>query len=455
MDHKDKKIQELTDEVNHLVGYIKTLEKKIESLEDQLTRYQTPKNSRNSSIPPSKDENRPKKNQSLRNKSGRKPGGQSGHKGHNLEFSTTPDETISYTPQYCECCGHNLEEVQAELYQKRQQVDIPIIKTICIEHQSFRKVCQCGHANAGQFPEHLKAPIQYGSNVEALVGYFHARQYLPYERLSELFSTCFNLNISQGSIDNLIERLAQKAQHIYHRIREEISHSSVVGSDETGVKINGKKHWIWTWQNDDYTFISQSASRGYAAIKEVFAQGFPKAILNHDAWKPHFQCQARGHQLCTAHLLRDLEYLEKRYNHPWPKTCKEILLDSLRLKKKMVPEEYLHICPERTAIERRLDRLLETSIDQKHKELVSFSKRLTKYRQSLFTFLYEQNVPPDNNASERAIRNVKVKQKISGQFRSERGANNFVTLRSITDTLLKQSLDVLHHLQLIAKLTPE
>lgn len=189
-------------------------------------------------------------------------------------------------------------------------------------------------------------------------------------------------------IDNLIGRQTSKAEGIYKRIQQEISNSSVVGSDETGVKINEKKHWIWTWQNDQYTYIHQSSSREYAAVEEVFAQGLPKAILNHDAWKPHFQCPARGHQLCTAHLLRELQYLEKRYDNSWSGKCKKILLDSLQLKKNMTPAQYAQ-CPQRDEIEDRLDRLLHIHVDIKHKELLTFSKRLIKYR---LTFLYEQEV---------------------------------------------------------------
>ena len=455
LDTKDKQIKELTALVKKLVKHIEVLERKVEFLEGQLARYQTPKNSSNSSIPPSKDENRPLKSQSLRKSSGRKSGGQPGHQGHTLKMDTTPDCTISYIPKFCTCCGSGLCEVEATLHLKRQEIDIPIPKTITVEHQAYRKVCQCGHVNEGQLPGHLKAPVQYASGVEAIIGYLHARQYLPYERLSETLSTCFGLNISQGSIDNIIQRLSQKAQGVYERIQQQISQAPVVGSDETGARINRKKNWIWTWQNERYTYIKVSPSRGYSVIQEAFPKGLPNTILCHDAWKPHFKCSTKGHQLCTAHLLRDLEYLEKRYEHSWPIKCKKLFFDSLKLKKALLPDQYKNDCPQRSTIEERMDRLLDIPIDKKHKELLSFSKRLKKYRENLFVFLYHEQVPPDNNGSERAIRNVKVKQKISGQFHSFRGAQNFVTLRSVIDTLIKQSLEILPHLQLIAKLSPE
>ena len=232
MDSKDRQIQELTELVTKLLV-------RIDSLENELSKYRTTKNSSNSSIPPSKDENRPKKPQSLRQASGKKTGGQQGHKGHTLKMSAHPNEVISYIPEFCNGCGSSLENMSSTLKTSRQEVDIPIPKVLVKEHQSYQKTCQCGHTTISHLPSHLRAPIQYGSNVEAMVGYLHTRQYLPYQRLSETLATCFGLKISQGSIDNIIERLSQKSQKFYQRIHQQIGQASVVGSDETGVRVNG------------------------------------------------------------------------------------------------------------------------------------------------------------------------------------------------------------------------
>lgn len=449
MDAKDIQIKELKDLVAQLVN-------RIEILERELDQYRTPKNSSNSSIPPSKDENRPKRSQSLRRISGKKPGGQHGHKGHTLEVSTNPDQIISYIPDFCNSCGTNLIHLDPIHELSRQEVDIPIPKVVYTEHQSFQKTCQCGHTTTGKLPAYLKAPIQYGSGVEAMVGYLHTRQFLPYRRLSEMLSTCFGIKTSEGSIDNIIERLSEKSQVVYQRIHQQISQASVVGSDETGVKINGKKNWIWTWQNKKYTYLTVSPSRGYTVINTEFPSGFPNTTLCHDAWRAQLKCEANAHQLCIAHLLRELHYLEERYpKHWWASKCKEVFLDSIELKRKLLAQQYPEENRERSELEKRMDRLLEKSVNKKYKEVGTLLKRLKKYRAHLFVFLYKYDVPADNNGSERAIRNVKVKQKISGQFRSFRGAQNFVILRSIIDTLIKQSLDILPNLNLIAKLSPE
>jgi len=415
-----------------------------------LSKYETPKNSSNSSIPPSKDENRPVKNQSLRKKSGKTPGGQPGHKGETLEMTIAPDVFVKHAPEYCTVCGDSLEGKTAVLESQRQVVDLPNIQAIWTEHRQYSKMCNCGHKTTAKFPAHVNAPVRYGPRIESLICYLHARQYLPYDRMAELLRDSYGIGISQGSIDNIIRRFAEKGRPVYDRIRSEIMGSQVVGSDETGIKISGKKHWAWTWQDVENTLISISQSRGIQAITESAMNHLPKAIICHDAWRAQFSIDCHDHQLCCAHLLRELNYLNDLHKQPWGRKFQELLLQALKLKKQMVPENYETQNREREDIIASYHKLLARPPDKKHKELYSFYNRIVKYKDHVFPFLYHRNVPPDNNASERAIRNIKVKQKISGQFRSMKGAKNFAIIRSIIDTLNKRNLNVFHNLELIA-----
>ena len=195
-------------------------------------------------------------------------------------------------------------------------------------------------------------------------------------------------------------------------------------------------------------------NRGYKTIEENFPEGFKKTVFVHDCWRSHFQTDVHTHQLCTSHLLRELKYFEERYKHRWPVRFSKLILDGIKLKEKLTAGDYYQPVKERTELENRLGKLLVCEIDEKLKELVSFRKRMLKYKDYILTFLYHPKVPPDNNGSERAIRNVKVKQKISGQFKSWKGVENFMVLRSITDTTLKNDQNVLKALNLIAKLNP-
>lgn len=429
----------------------KLLQRENDILKEKLAKYETPKNSNNSSMPPSRDENRSFKSKSLRRKTGRKPGGQKGHEGTTLEMVSDPNEIIDHAPVYCECCGKDLTGTPGEFVERKQVVDLPPIEPVVTEHRVYKKTCTCGHVTRSSFPGDLQAPVSYGPMVESLVGYFHSRQYIPFLRMQELFRDIFSVPISEGGIHCLLNRLSNKAFPLYHRIKDMIRTSRVVGTDETGARLNGKKIWVWTWQNDRMTWLCGTNNRGYKTIEENFPEGFKKTVFVHDCWRSHFQTDVQTHQLCTAHLLRELNYLEERYHHRWPVRFKNLIHEGIKLKKNLAPEDYYQPINERTALQNRLEKLLAYQIDEKLKELVSFRNRMLKYKDYILTFLYYPKVPPDNNGSERAIRNVKVKQKISGQFKSWKGVEIFMALRSITDTALKNNQNVLSALNLIAK----
>ena len=452
-----QKVESLTKRVQQLEVFEKEnqkLRKENAVLKQRLSRYEHPKNSNNSSIPPSKDENRPKRNQSLREKTGRKPGGQSGRKGSTLKMVESPDIVEKHIPVFCSCCGKDISSLPYEFAGKRQIMDIPVIKLHVREHQIFKRVCTCGHTTKSKFPAVANAPVSYGNNIESLIGYFHARQYIPFKRMQELFKDVFNVPISEGGIHYLLNKFVKKASPGYELIREKLKSNTglAIGTDETGMKVANEKHWAWTWQTEDVTFISITDNRGEKSIIENFKDGFENAVLVHDCWRSHFNTKALTHQVCIAHLFRDLNYLTEKYNHKWSKVCKMLFKSSLDLKNKMNDVDYYIHNPRRTTIEKRLEILLNNRLNKDYNELITFQNRLIKYQQYLFSFLYHPKVPPDNNASERAIRNIKVKQKISGQFKSTNGAFGFAVLRSVTDTILKNNQNVLSSLKVIANL---
>jgi len=373
----------------------------INVLERELARYTTKKDSNNSSMPPSKDENRPPRTNSLREKGNRKAGGQSGHEGKTLEMTETPDEIIEHRACFCPECGKDVSELPFEFSGKRQVIEIPTIKQIVTEHRVYRCTCSCGKVVESDFPAGVDSTVRYGKSIESVIGYLSVRQYLPFKRLQELLNDIFNVQISEGGLHCLLNRLAFKGTDAYEMIRQKVLNSSVIGTDETGVKINGEKHWFWTWQSKRATYIATSDNRGKNTIDENISGIFKDAVLVHDCWKAHFQTPVEKHQLCTK-------------------------------------------------LENMLESLLNEPLDSKHKEMISFQKRITKYKDHVFTFLYYPNVPPDNNGSERAIRNVKVKQKISGQFKILSAAENFAILRSIIDTTIKNNQNVVEALNIIA-----
>ncbi len=440
---------------NDLLRKIEFLTKEILDLKERLLYYERPKNSNNSHIPPSKDENRPLRNQSLREKSDKKVGGQTGHEGKTLQMIETPDEIVNQIPQFCNCCGNDLIGIKGEFVEKRQVFDIPKIVMTCKEYHSYKKKCSCGHVTISNFPSTITSPVQYGSNTEAILSYLYARQYMPFNRIEECMNDIFGLPISEGGIHCLLRRFTEKATNIYQEIKNKIESSTYVGSDETSAKVNGKKHWFWTWQNENLTYVVHSVNRGIDTINRVFANGLPNAILQHDRWSSHFHCKSKEHQLCVVHLLRDLNYIIELYDCNWAKKMKNLFKKSIALNKRLKPHEYENSNSERDELEKELRELLSYQIDLSNKKAIVLQKSLLKYQNNLLLFLHYKNVPPDNNGSERSIRNVKVKQKISGQFKSDKGAEIYAINRSVIDTIIKSKQNILDGLQLIANFTSD
>lgn len=431
------------------------LESLVEKLLDRIDELTHRKNSRNSSVSPSNDQNRPLKTKSLRVNQGKKVGGQPGHEGSTLEMVKNPEIVIEHKPDFCNQCGEDLSHEPATFIQRRQVVDIPPIIPEFIEHRIFERLCPCGHHTKATFPNNVNSPISYGANIQATAAYLHTRQYLPFERMSEFFSDVCNLEISQGTLCSLLKRFAQKAQPAYELIAQKIENATVVGGDETGAKVNGKKGWFWAFQNKAVTYITFSNNRGTATINENFPNGFLRAILVHDCWRSYFQINCKTHQVCIPHLLRELLFFEERYQSQWAINLKELLFEALELKRNLTPNQYHNPILQRDKIVERLSDLLLISVPKNRKDLCAFHKRIHKYKEYVFTFLFHQEVPPDNNASERAIRNVKVKQKVSGQFKTQDGAQFYAIIRSVTDTCIKNGQNVLQAFKTIAILQPE
>jgi transposase len=427
-----------------LRGEIAELRSLVQKLEATIALLKGGTNSRTSSTAPSSDLGRSNKI-SLRTPSGKKSGGQIGHVGGTLQMVDTPNEIKDHHPVVCGCCGESLDKEESICFTRRQIVDIPPIEPLYIEHRSHTKICPfCKFENQGVFPDHLHAPIQYGPQVEAMVGYLSAYQSLPYARITHLFKDFFKLKLSEGSVDNFLERLSNKAHSAYQAIRAQIQSSQVVGADETGCRVNGKKHWFHVWQTPLLTFIVSFASRGHRVIEQYFEGGFIHSFYVSDCWSSQLKVKARKHQLCMAHLLRELTNFAENLNSDWSAKMKGLFLCAIKLKDKMTEDDYMNPPKEVTNLETELDELLKTDYSKFHSKEQAFIKRLIKHRQSIFTFLTHPNVPPDNNASERAIRNVKVKTKVSGQFRNNegKGADRYAKIRSVIDTTIKNGQNV-------------
>ena len=430
-------IKDLQQTVIDLQQTVSELVEENTVLKARIHELEHPKNSNNSSVPPSKDENRAKKNQSLRKKSGKKTGGQFGHKGHTLKMVENPDRVIDHIPDICDGCGKSLADHQSQSIVKRQVVEIPPIRPFFVEHRSHSKECACGHINKATFPIGVHSPIQYGSNIEDLIAYLSVGQYMSYKRIASFCKDVLHIPISQGSIKNMLNRVTRKSLPTYEKIRQTMQSSTEVGVDETSAKLNGDKWWFWVWQNMLATFITASDNRAFRTIEEHFPDGFENAVLGSDRYGAQLKTHALTHQLCISHLLRELNYLIELTDSSVVKRFRLLLYDSLALKKQMKDQDYSGSNINRSYIRKKTFEILESDLSDEHKKVQTLFKSLNKYRDYIYEFLYYKHVPPDNNGSERAIRNVKVKQKVSTMFKSPQGIHSYAVIRSIFDTCNK------------------
>lgn len=428
------------------------LQAQVKLLEEEIRLLKNGRNSNTSSTPPSQDIGRINiKN--LREPSTRKTGGQQGHEGTTLKMKEKPDSVIEYRPYFCKHCGEELANGEATLASRKQEIELPPIIPQYVEHQSYKCTCKnCGFVTTSEPPERLTANIQYGPQVSAWVAYFSVRQYLSYNRIAETMRDCFNMPISEGTIDNMLKNLTQQATAVYEQIQQRVAQSPVIGGDETGIKINSKKGWLWTFQTPVFTFLAASWSRGFETINGLFKNGFPLSVYVTDCWAAQLKVAVKAHQICTAHLLRELNNFIDVFKCEWSTKVKQLLKEAIELKSQLRPEDYLHSSEKVMRIQQQLDELLRTDLNHHHKKVQPFIKRLNKNHDAILTFLYHPKVPPDNNGSERAIRNAKVKMKVSSQFRAFEGAHRFAVLRSVIDTSIKNAQNVLEALCLLSKM---
>lgn len=432
-----------------------SLETLVFQLQEEIRLLKNGKKSNTSNTSPSHDLGR-SNSKSLREKSDKKSGGQKGHEGTTLQLSTQPDEIINYKPNFCRACSKALDTEVPVLTERKQEIVIPSIRAHYIEHRANAIKCSCcGYNNLSNLPPHLKAPIQYGTSVSTAIAYLFAYQYLPYNRIKSAMRDMFNISLSEGTIDNLLAKTTALAMPAYKQIQARIQQSCVVGGDETGTKINGSKGWFHVWQNVSLTFIVAAMTRGYKTTELYFEKGFSKAVYVSDCWSAQLKTSAKKHQLCLAHLLRELTNFEDALNCKWSMEFKQLLKKSIVIKQELRAIDYLHPPLAVAELEIELGEMLEIDAINFHSKTKAFVKRLIKNKKSVFTFLYHHNVPYDNNGSERAIRNVKVKNKISGSFKSLEGATRFAILRSVIDTTVKNTQDVFEAINIVANFVPE
>lgn len=441
--------QQLRATVAALHTQLKAALDRIAVLEAQLSEPPVDKHSANSSRPPSSDPpSQPPRRRSLRRRSGRRPGGQPGHTGHGLPMHPRPTSLHRHAPAYCSGCGRPVSPESLFEAGRYQEIDLPPITVTVTEHRYYRSHCLCGALTGQSAPG---SGAHYGARILSLAAYLSTRQYLPYARIAELMQALFQLSVSPGTLVTAVRTLAESGRPAYEAIRRTLCHAPWVGSDETSLKVAGHRAWAWTWQSPTATFLGVSSSRGKPAVTTFFPDGFPESILVHDRWAAQLNTPARRHQLCLAHLLRDLQYCLDVDGSAVVYRLQQLFQKAIRLDQAL-SRASPHFSRAVDQVKRRLTALLKVPLAEHQRESRKLLRALETHQKKLFVFLEVPGVPATNNSSEQAVRNLKVKQKVSTHFRTWKGAEDFVVIRSLIETCLKRHLSVFHAFQVMGEL---
>jgi transposase len=448
--------QELTQERADLAG----ARERIAELEARLGQ-----NPRNSSRPPSSEGLAKPAPRSLRKKSGRKPGGQDGHKGTTLAQAARPDREVRHEPGCCGRCGAGLAGRPVTAVERRQVFDLPPVRAEVTGHQLIERACGCGHRTRGAAPAGAAAPVQYGPRVAAVMVYLHAGQFLSKDRTALALAELFGIPCSPGTVAALTARAAGRLGGFTGLVRERIAASEVAGFDETGFRAEGRLAWVHCARTGKYTLLMVHPGRGGQAMEAMGILPSFTGIAVHDAWAPYDTYTTPGHQLCCAHALRELQAVadtapQRRWC--WAAQAAGALTAMQDLVREAIGQGRDAAGPDALAAQVRLFRSAvlagagqtaarSGALMKKHHAL---ARRLLDRQDDYLRFTTDFRAPPDNNGTECDIRMAKLKQKVSGCLRTMTGARQFCAIRSYLSTAAKHGLGLFDALVMLTQDQP-
>ena len=448
----------LQEQVQELQQTVAKQGAEIQELRDQLA-----KNSRNSGKPPSSDGLKKPRTGNLRRQTGRRSGGQEGHPGHTLKMVEEPDHIEVHEASECPQCAADLQAIEACELERRQVFDVSPVGIKVTEHRAEIKVCPlCGERVKAKFPTDVTQPVQYGLRIKAQSAYLNNYQLIPLARTCGLLGDFYGHTPAEALILDANAAVVNQIEPSLEATQRQLIASPVVHFDESGLRVEGKLNWLHVASSELLTYYTVHPKRGQEGMRAMGILPAFQGRALHDHWKSYFTFDHCQHALCNAHHLRELQFIVDQYQQSWAEEMIQVLLD-IKAEIDAAPLEQMSLAPERlTHFEQRYDQLIGQGLEanpppadpppkkrgrKKQSPPKNLLDRLQQRKRQVLAFMYDFCVPFDNNLAERDVRMVKVKQKVSGAFRTRAGAETFCAIRSYISTIRKQGqnvIDALH-----------
>lgn len=423
------------------------LKSKVAELEARLN-----SNSRNSSKPPSSDGYQ-KKPAFPRKKKGKK-GGQQGHQGRTLRQVEHPDKTVKHKPGSCDC-GHEFSDEELSLAETRQVFDLPQPRLEVISHELLKGKCPvCGKWHKGVAPEGVNAPVQYGQGVKALTTLLNVDYRIPFKKIQILFSDLFGYAINESTVYSASRQCCKQLKEPMEIIKSKIIEAMTAHVDETGIRVEEMLRWLHVATTEMYTYLFVHEKRGSLALQsEQSILDNLTGWLVHDCWGSYFNFTELNHALCGAHILRELEGLIENEQSKWARIFKTFLMHIFEMpleerirRRQQIQARYTLICGMGEKAEPPPRRSPGKRGRYKRTKGRNLVERLTREKEAVLAFAFNQEVPFTNNLAERDLRPAKVKMKVSNCFRSFEGAEIYARIASFVSTTRKHDRNVFSEL---------